>query len=122
MGSPWVKYINVYCFAFHYYFVSYSEYTKRMSETYDSDTTRLFDEDPDLVRLRRHVADNDSKEEFGSPVGARISAMYFEGTLKGSGLGTATAETTRFNDDEFSIPQLHCRGFVQINQLQLLKL
>mmetsp|Transcript_45742 Transcript_45742/g.92332 ORF Transcript_45742/g.92332 Transcript_45742/m.92332 type:complete len:970 (-) Transcript_45742:129-3038(-) len=34
----------------------FEKYTQHMTECYDPDTTSLFEQDPDLVRLRRHVA------------------------------------------------------------------
>ena len=52
-----VQMISPPSFAFNFMFIyRFDEYTKRASASYDADTTKLWDEDPDLSLLRRHVS------------------------------------------------------------------
>jgi hypothetical protein len=80
-----------------------------MSETYDPDTTTLFDEDPDLVRLRRHVADT-GNTEIGSPVGAYIKTSRFEHSVS-SGIDVSADADITLDAGAINVALFHRAGY-----------
>jgi hypothetical protein len=97
----------------------FDQYTKRMSEDYDADTSTIFEDDPDLVRLRRHVAFHDesnlsmsSLEDPCSPVRTwlkkqRISLKSIDGY---DAPHASDASDVEINEDSINIPRLHGKG------------
>jgi hypothetical protein len=79
-----------------------------MSESYDPDTTRLFDEDPDLVRLRRHLDFTGTIVDIGSPIGAWLQ--------KNRNFGGLESDEDKFSmgfvneENELNIPLLHSKA------------
>lgn len=90
-------------------FGSYYEYTRNSSKNYDPDTTTLFESDPDLVRLRRHVAFSGPQTDVGSPIGAWLSSKGFPSSAEFD----PSAED--INEDEINISMLHGRGLVVVS-------
>ena len=75
-----------------------------MADAYDPDTTLLFDQDPDLVRLRRHVHFGGEHEDIASPVGSYLASRgaTFE--------SLAGAKNDEIDGDSINVPLLHCKG------------
>ena len=79
-----------------------------MSGSYDPDTTRLFEEDPDLVRLRRHVTFSGASDDIGSPVGAWLlsrGAKFDDFDEDGT-----SARVEEIDEDDINLPLLHSKG------------
>lgn len=84
----------------------FHEYTQSSSKNYDADTTTLFDNDPDLIRLRRHVAFAGSPSDVGSPIGAYLTKRGFSSSAEFD----PNAEDVNEVEEEINIPMLHSKG------------
>ena len=88
--------------------IRFDWYSTAMAVGYDADTTRLFDEDPDLVRLRRHVAFSGAFEDIGSPVGAWLLSRGTKfDDFDEFGI---SARVEAIDENELNLPLLHGKG------------
>jgi class 3 adenylate cyclase len=63
---------------------SFDAYTKKKSDAYDFDTTKLWDEDPDLVLLRRHVSSPTESEHDIKKLHSKGVKAYLDGDWIGA--------------------------------------